>query len=70
MLSAQNPPDVGAEGYLDFARIDRSFLDTTRNIAVLPVNVPGGPAPTVRPDAVCGPDVACGAAMKVRFVFR
>jgi Fungal protein kinase len=71
MLAASTPPEAGAEGFLmdlEFARIKRSSLDTTRTIAVLPVRAPGGgmTAPTIRSHTIFGPDVMRGAVMTVR----
>jgi hypothetical protein len=71
MLPAETPPDPGAEGFLmdlEFARVKRSSLDTTRTITVLPVRTPGGgmTAPTVRSHTIFGPDVMRGAVMTVR----
>ena len=61
MLPAATPPEAGAEGFLmdlEFARIKRSSLDTTRTLAVLPVRAHGG--------GIFGPDVMRGAVMTVR----
>jgi hypothetical protein len=70
MLPAETPPEAGAEGFLmdlEFARIKRSSLDTTRTITVPPVRKPGGgmTAPTVRSHTIFGPDVMRGAVMTV-----
>ena len=71
MLPAETPPEAGAEGFLmdlEFARVKRSSLDTTRTITVLPVRTPGGgmTASTVRSHTIFGPDVMRGAVMTVR----
>lgn len=70
MLRAETPPEVGAEGFLmdlEFARLERSSLNTTRTIAVPPLRTPGGgiTGPTVRSHTIFGPDVIRGAVMTV-----
>ncbi|KAF8969657.1 hypothetical protein BDZ97DRAFT_1915201 [Flammula alnicola] len=68
MLSAQTPPEAGAEGFLvdlEFACIKRSSLDTTRQIVIPPVRTLGGgmTASSGRSHPIFGPDVMRGAAM-------
>lgn len=72
MLPAETPPEPDAEGFLmdlEFARIKRSSLDTTRTITVLPVRTPGSGmiVPTVRSHPTFGPGIMRGAVMTVRF---
>jgi hypothetical protein len=66
MLPAETSPEAGAEGFLmdlEFARIKRSSLDTTRTITVPPVRKPS--SGIVRSHTIFGPDVMRGAVMTV-----